>query len=274
RMFLSASAPGRAATAVRKASTAAIIGAVSVLTRRSPSVTPRRTVGANGSRKAPSAVIVSSGRMSPAAGSTPMPRTAAPPRRRPGGAASRTARSISSPPSSRRWRMRGPLSVRQYEQRRLQWYVAYSHSRSPIRPSATAASTAARTSLAGITGEGYYRPRAGLREQKGSNPGYSGCEREPGEQAVRVQQDRQALVELGHPVDESEWALATASIWSAETVSTSSTLSTITPAVPPGVSTTAILALSECWWLRPSRMARSQTGTILPRRLMTPRIHG
>src|SRR6185312_16602983 len=81
RMFLSASAPGRAATAARNASTTAIINAVSVLTRRSTSMMPRRTVNANRSKKTPSEMMVSSGRMSPAAGSTPMPRTAARPRR-------------------------------------------------------------------------------------------------------------------------------------------------------------------------------------------------
>src|SRR6185312_4372454 len=49
--------------------------------------------------------------------------------------------------------------------------------------------------------EGYYPGRAATREFKGSDPVSSGCERDPGEQAVGVQQDRQALVELGHAVD-------------------------------------------------------------------------
>ncbi len=42
----------------------------------------------------------------------------------PSGAAARTAATIRSPESSRRSRTRGLLSVRQYEHRRLQWYVA------------------------------------------------------------------------------------------------------------------------------------------------------
>src|SRR6185312_282635 len=49
--------------------------------------------------------------------------------------------------------------------------------------------------------EGYYPGRAATREFKGSDPVYSDGERDPGEQAVGVQQDRQALVELGDAVD-------------------------------------------------------------------------
>ena len=44
-----------------------------------------------------------------------------PARRIPSGAAARTAATIASAPSSRRSRTRGLDSVRQYEQRRLQW---------------------------------------------------------------------------------------------------------------------------------------------------------
>ena len=76
------------------------------------------------------------------------------------------------------------------------------------------------------------------------------------------------------PSLESVFAVGTGSSWSDSTVRTSSTSSTMTPTWSVPVSRITILPGSLSAPGSSRRAARSKIGMILPRRPMTPRIHG